>query len=159
MQHIRLFEEYNSVIIGYHGTKEPFEEFEQRDGTVSTIFGSAKVKRIGFFFAEKPEFAAQFGEHIMCCALHVNRWLDLRNGFPDTIVDQLVEIGVSASYLYSLPTEETWEIFDGEDASFLIDKLVSLGFDGVIMLENHFEHHKQHVIYVVLDNNKIEILT
>lgn len=158
MQYIHLFEEYNPVIIGYHGTKEPFEEFEQRNGTVSTIFGSANVKRIGFFFSEKPEFATQFGEHIMRCALHVDRWLDLRYGFADNVINQLVEMGVNANYLYNLPVEETWEIFDGEDASFLTDKLVILGFDGIIMIE-YAEDQQPHTVYVVLDKNKIEILT
>jgi hypothetical protein len=53
-------------VLAYHGTDEPFDQFEYRQGTRSTTLGTEwHVDANGFFFAETPEDASEFGRNVV----------------------------------------------------------------------------------------------
>lgn len=139
----------------YHGTNKIFSEFdENKKGTISTIFGTEEVERYGIFFTEDLEFAKEFGQRIIEVSLNLKKTLDLRNGFSPEDISVLNNV-LNESWMEKLIPINAWEILDGEEGKYFVEKLKEKGFDSVLIKEeSEFGVAES---FVVLNKNLITI--
>lgn len=140
-----------------HGTRYMFETFEQKPGTVSTLFGIEEVKRYGHFFTTDRMFAQAFaGSNGVIKEVYVRKGksLDLRNGFLNKDIELLAANGISTSYMFNLRPENAWEAFDGEDGEYLTDIMKKVGYTDSVLVEPD-DFGRMVTTYVVLNAEDI----
>lgn len=129
-------------LVVYHGTKAKFDTFKNMGGTVSTLFGSEKVKRSGFFFSANEDTAKSFDTRNSANVMPV--YLTIRNPADFTKFDvdkRLVEEkGFNAKWLGGTAS---WELFDGTDGEELVQALQELGYDGAYIDEPAVEGERE----------------
>ena len=150
----------------YHGTKINIEEFApEREGTNSNVFGSWKTKRSGIFFAEDPAFAEEFatqggdsnGANTVPVYLNVRQPVDLTNGFPDDVLEELKSAGMNSNYYLKFKPSEVWEVFDHEnDGKELVAALKKLGYDGARISDVSEGENTNTATWVAFDSNQIK---
>lgn len=139
----------------FHATPNDFSTFKLGNtGKVSTIFGSENVKRYGIFFTPNKEFAKEFVKsgYLLTCRLERIKVLDLREGFPENVVETISRGTHSIEkYLYNI--DNTWELFDGDNGDWFRKEVLSLGFDAVRFMEPDKTHKMQDVICLLINDN------
>jgi 2'-5' RNA ligase len=164
----KVVDEKGQPLLVYHGTTNlGFTEFEQRPGTISTVFGPEHVQRTGFFFTPEKSFAEEFTGvdngagysregRVMPVYLSIKNPADFSNGISDKLLDQLTKAGMNDRWL--LYAGEQWEMFDGEDGAMLVSKLKQLGYDGAIIVEPD-ENRKETLSYIAFSPSQIRPAT
>lgn len=137
-------------ITAYHGTDANFNTFVKGFGTAGSIFGTDKVKRNGFFFAESAADAKTFGKNVISVLLKAN----LANLHDSNVVDKLSDEGLNHRWLYD---GDIWEKFDGDDGEYLVSLLEKIGYNGVIFTEPPSGNHKAFTAYIIFNSNQIKL--
>lgn len=139
----------------YHGSKNTFDFFEKKIGTISNFLGNEEVNREGFFFTTNKSFASEFGD-VTEWELDISNTLDLSGGFvDDKIIKLFVDDGWNEKFLINLSTENVWEIFDGEIGKSFKETVNKLGYDSVSLSELDSNSEMVSSI-VVFDSKKIK---
>ena len=128
-------------LVVYHGTGNSFSTFDRH----------AYTEREGFYFSSDPAFAGDFAEgsadgiayddreeaqgpSVMPVYLSIQNPVDVRNGWPKEVAEQLDDT-INYEWLTTLPPSDFWLAMDGADGSAIKSKLESLGYDGLIATE------------------------
>lgn len=137
----KIVNDDGSPKIVYHGTGHSFSEFSEN---------ASSMGRQGFYFAEDANFAAGFGldsaddmeytpdnvaqgASVMPVYLSIKNPVDVRNGWPQDVADQLRDV---AEYnLTELAPSDFWLAMDGYGGEKVKAKLKSLGYDGLLAME------------------------
>jgi hypothetical protein len=156
----KVVDESGKPLVVYHGTNNNFNEFEQKPGANSSIFGVEETKRSGYFFTPEEDFATQYGTNVMPVYLSIKNPTEITyGGFSVSDVEKLSSVGINSKWLQQHDAYNSWEMFDGEDGKHLTDKLKTLGYDGVIMLEPGNRLNQYHRVYVAFSNTQIKSAT
>ncbi len=120
----------------YHGTDYDFSKFEQRKGSIVTIFEAEEIDRVGFFFTVKKSFAESFSntKRVLKCYLSLQNIADFStNEDFEGLLDELEDKGIRRRWIM---TGEMWEKFDGGDGKRFVEDLIDLGYDGAFIDES-----------------------
>lgn len=143
----------NKEITAYHGTNHDFKDFADLPvkGTISTIFGTEYVDRHAHFFTTNPDNAKKFGDTVKKVVLKPKRTIDLRNGFTDDHINELIKHGVSERYMINKNPGEMWDIFDEHD--HMANALKKAGYDSAHIRTSYPDGNEDE--YAVLDKRII----
>jgi hypothetical protein len=130
MKHIKLFEDFKSVIIAYHGSNEDFQHFNneylksEKEGF--NAFGE------GFYFVDNEQEASNYGAYVYECELLLNNPFDIDENID--YFDSLKEKYTSEEYTNilieqgydSITLEKSWNrlyvVFDSRNIQLLHKK-------------------------------------
>jgi len=145
----------------FHGTTKDFEDFEVGlEGTNSNVFGNYKVTRNAIFFTKSPEHAGSFtssggetdGGNIRPVYLSVKNPLDFTKGVPYHILDEFESVGVNPRWLMNF----SWEHLDDDDGALLVNACKTLGYDGIIFIDEDPETRESIESWAVFDKSQIK---
>lgn len=164
----KVVDENGEPLVVYHGTPNKFESFSKdAKGTVSFGFGSAAVKRSGFFFSKDKEFSKGFADpykktgEVLSVYLKADRVFDVDDDtqFED-IKTYAIKNGASREGVEWLDgkryDEDFWEVFDDDNGAEVSSWIKGAGFEGVKFKEPDADTGEISETFVVFEPNQIK---